>query len=99
MSLVGPRPDMPDYAERLVGEERLILELRPGITGPASLKYFKEEQLLASVTDPQKYNDEILWPDKVRLNLAYYYNRSFFGDICIILQTVFSSSKTSNYES
>ena len=59
MSFVGPRPDMPEYAERLIGEKRHILELRPGITGPATLKYSNEEQLLASVTDPQKYNDEI----------------------------------------
>ena len=89
MSFVGPRPDMPEYAERLIGEERLILELRPGITGPATLKYFNEEKLLASVPNPQKYNDEILWPDKVKLNLAYYYNRSFFGDLFLILQTIF----------
>jgi lipopolysaccharide/colanic/teichoic acid biosynthesis glycosyltransferase len=92
MSFVGPRPDVPEYTNRLVGEEKKILELRPGITGPASLKYSNEEELLSSVNDPQKYNDEILWPDKVRLNLEYYYNRSFFGDIFIILKTVFGGS-------
>jgi len=88
MSLVGPRPDMPEYLNQLAGEEKLILELRPGITGPASLKYAREEELLASVTDPAKYNDEIIWPDKVRINLDYYYNRSFFGDIQIIFKTI-----------
>lgn len=89
MSFVGPRPDMPEYAEMLSGEEKLILELRPGITGPASLKYASEEDLLATAPDPQKYNDEILWPDKVRLNLDYYYKRSFILDIKIILKTIF----------
>lgn len=89
MSFVGPRPDMPEYVDRLQGEERLILNLRPGITGPASLKYAREEELLAAVEDPQKYNDEVLWPDKVRLNLDYYHNWSFFKDLKIIFSTIF----------
>ena len=89
MSLVGPRPDMPEYAGKLTDEERSILTLRPGITGLATLKYAKEEELLATVPDPQLFNDEVLWPDKVRLNLEYYRNRSFIGDIRIILQTLF----------
>lgn len=89
MSFVGPRPDTPEYTDRLQGEERLILELRPGITGPASLKYANEEELLASVPDPQKYTDEVIWPYKVRLNLEYYKNRSFFGDMVLILRTAF----------
>lgn len=89
MSFVGPRPDMPEYANRLVGEERQILELRPGITGPATLKYANEEELLASFFDPQKYNDEVLWPDKVRINLEYYNSHTFLGDLRIILKTVF----------
>jgi len=89
MSFVGPRPDMPEYADKLAGEERQILKLRPGITGPATLKYANEEELLASVPEPQKYNNEVLWPDKVRINLNYYRNRSFTGDILIILQTLF----------
>jgi lipopolysaccharide/colanic/teichoic acid biosynthesis glycosyltransferase len=88
MSLVGPRPDVPEYANKLTGEERKILELRPGITGPATLKYANEEELLASVSDPQRYNDEVLWPDKVRINLHYYYNKSLAGDIVIILETL-----------
>ena len=89
MSLVGPRPDMPEYLGQLAGEEKRILELRPGITGPASLKYAREEELLAGVEDPARYNDEIIWPDKVRINLDYYYHRSFLGDIRIILKTIF----------
>ena len=88
MSFVGPRPDMPEYFNRLKGEEKKILELRPGITGPASLKYANEEELLASVDDPVKYNDEVIWPDKVRINLDYYYNRTFWGDIGIIFRTI-----------
>lgn len=89
MSFVGPRPDMPEYADRLKGEERKILELRPGLTGPATLKYADEEELLATVPDPRNYNDEVIWPDKVRINLEYYYNRSFFGDLVIIFKTIF----------
>lgn len=89
MSFVGPRPDMPEYSKKLVGEERKILELRPGITGPATLKYANEEELLISIDDPQKYNDEVIWPDKVRINLDYYHSRSFFGDILVILKTIF----------
>jgi len=89
MSFVGPRPDMPEYMNRLLGDERLILELRPGLTGPATLVYANEEELLASVEDPQKYNDEVLWPEKIRLNLDYYHNRTFLGDILIILRTIF----------
>ncbi|MDF1576022.1 MAG: sugar transferase [Bacteroidales bacterium] len=89
MSLVGPRPDMPWYAKMLSGEELLILELRPGITGPASLKYANEEELLSKVEDPIKYNEEVIWPDKVRINLDYYHSMNFFGDLLIIWRTIF----------
>lgn len=89
MSFVGPRPDMPEFIERLVGEEKNILQFRPGITSPASLKYANEEELLASVPDPQKYTDEVIWPDKIKLNLEYIVNRSFLGDILIIIDTLF----------
>lgn len=91
MSFVGPRPDVPGYADKLQGEDRLILKLRPGITGPASLKYANEEEILAKVADPQRYNDEVIFPDKVRINLDYYHNHSFWGDIKLIFQTVFRS--------
>ena len=62
MSFVGPRPDVVGYADKLEAEDRKILELRPGITGPASLKYANEEELLAGVDDPQRYNDEVIFP-------------------------------------
>lgn len=91
MSFVGPRPDVPGYADILQGEDRLVLKLRPGITGPASLKYANEEEILARVPDPVKYNDEVLFPDKVRINLDYYYNHTFVGDIKLIFQTIFRS--------
>ncbi len=89
MSLVGPRPDVAGYADKLTGEDRKILELKPGITGPASLKYINEEELLAKTDNPKKYNDEIIYPDKVKINLEYYYKRTFWGDIRIILKTIF----------
>lgn len=88
MSFVGPRPDVPGYADMLQGEQREILRLRPGITGPASLKYRNEEEILASCDNPQKYNDEVIFPDKVRLNLFYLRNYSFLTDIRMIFATV-----------
>ena len=88
MSFVGPRPDIPGYADHLQGEDREILSLRPGITGPATLKYRDEEELLASVEDPQKYNDEVIYPDKVRLNLYYRHHYSFMMDLRMMLVTV-----------
>lgn len=91
MSFVGPRPDVPGYADNLVGEDRLVLKLRPGITGPASLKYANEEEILAQVPNPQQYNDEVIFPDKVKINLNYYQNHTFFGDIKLIFQTIFRS--------
>lgn len=91
MSFVGPRPDVPGYADKLQGEDRLILKLRPGITGPASLKYANEEEILAQVPDPIRYNDEVIFPDKVKINLDYYYKHTFIGDIKLIFQTVFRS--------
>ena len=88
MSFVGPRPDVPGYADNLKGDDRRMLLLKPGITGPASLKYRNEEELLAEQEDPQKYNDEVLFPDKVRINIEYLDNWSFWHDIKIIIYTV-----------
>ena len=88
MSFVGPRPDVPGYADQLQGEDRDILKLKPGITGPASLKYRNEEDLLASVDNPAQYNDEVIFPDKVKLNLYYLKNYSFIKDIQMIVCTV-----------
>ena len=76
-----------DDARKILAS-RLILNLRPGITGPASLKYKNEEEILAQVEDPQKYNDEVIYPDKVKINLEYYYHHSLMGDIKLIIQTV-----------
>lgn len=88
MSFVGPRPDVPGYADQLRGEDRDILQLRPGITGPASLKYRNEEELLAQKDDPQKFNDEVIYPDKVKINLYYLNHYSFVMDIKMIIATV-----------
>lgn len=92
MSFVGPRPDVPGYADALKGEHRVVLKLKPGITGPASLKYSNEEEILAQKKNPMKYNDEVIFPDKVRINLDYYYNRTFWGDIKIIFATIFRNN-------
>ena len=88
MSFVGPRPDVPGYADALTGDDREVLKLRPGITGPASLKYRDEEELLATVEDPQRYNDEVIFPDKVRLNRYYLHHYSFWVDLRMIFATV-----------
>lgn len=88
MSFVGPRPDVPGYADLLKGIDREVLKLRPGITGPASLKYRYEEVLLAEQSNPQKYNDEKIFPDKVRINRYYLNHYSFIKDIQIIFCTV-----------
>ena len=88
MSFVGPRPDVPGYADKLEGEDRIVLSIRPGITGPASLKYKNEEEILASQNDPKWYNDKIIWPDKVRINKEYIRNWSLKKDIEYIIKTV-----------
>lgn len=88
MSFVGPRPDVPGYADKLQGDDRIILTLRPGITGPATLKYRDEESLLATVDNPVKYNDTVIYPDKVRINKQYAQHISLLTDIHIILATL-----------
>lgn len=88
MSFVGPRPDVEGFADQLKGEERAILSIRPGITGPATIKYHNEEKLLASVEDPEAYNANVIWPDKVRINLEYIRHWSLRKDIEYILKTV-----------
>lgn len=90
MSLVGPRPDVPGYADRLRGNDARVLELRPGITGPATLAFRNEEELLARAADPKRYNDEVVFPEKVRLNLMYLDTQGFAADIGWILKTIFS---------
>jgi len=102
MSFVGPRPDVPGYADKLVGDDRDVLKLRPGITGPATLKYRLEDEMISEyVAQRQKegdtrpmqeiaveYNDTVIYPDKVRLNCYYYRHYSFIKDIQIIFCTV-----------
>ena len=88
MSVVGPRPDIPGYADNLIGEERYILDFKPGITGPASIKYKNEELLLANQENPQEFNDRFIWPDKVKINLHYVQNWSLFGDLKYIFKSL-----------
>ncbi|MCL9769708.1 sugar transferase [Flavobacterium sp. HXWNR69] len=88
MTFVGPRPDVPGYADLLQGDDRIILTLKPGITGLASLKYRNEEQLLTQQPNPKQYNDEVIWPDKVRINKWYASNRTFLIDLQIIFYTL-----------
>ena len=92
MTFVGPRPDVPGYADKLAGADQIILQLKPGLTGLASLKYRNEEQLLAQQTHPQHYNDEVIWPDKVRINKWYAQNRTFVMDLQILFYTFFPAS-------
>lgn len=98
MSFVGPRPDVPGYADQLKGDDRRVLELRPGITGPASLKYRDEEELLAKVDNPIEYNDTVIYPDKVRINLYYLDHYSFAKDFQMILCTVLGKKMVYNNE-
>lgn len=98
MSFVGPRPDVPGYADLLKGEDRDILKLKPGITGPASLKYRNEEELLAAVENPQEYNDTVIYPDKIRINLYYLNHYSFIKDIEMIFCTVLGMKMKYNNE-
>ena len=108
MSFVGPRPDVPGYADQLQGDDRRVLRLRPGITGPATMKYRLEDEMIAEYIRTQRskgdaeidvskmtdqelaewYNDHVIYPDKVRLNLYYLDHYSFMKDIQMILCTV-----------
>jgi len=88
MSFVGPRPDVPGYADQLTGKDREILKLKPGITGPASLKYKNEEEILAQQKDPVHYNDTVIYPDKIRINLLYLERHTLLLDLQLIVQTV-----------
>lgn len=112
MSFVGPRPDVPGYADKLVGDDRDVLKLRPGITGPATLKYRLEDEMISEYvakkqidgdTRPMQeiaieYNDNVIYPDKVRLNCYYYHHYSFIKDIQMIICTVLGRNMTYNGE-
>lgn len=93
MSFVGPRPDVEGYADKLEGEDRVVLSIKPGITGPASLKYKNEEDILAQQDNPKEYNDTVIWPDKVAINKEYIRNWSLKKDIEYIIQTVVGTKK------
>lgn len=88
MSFVGPRPDIPGYADKLMGDDRKILNLKPGVTGLASLKYRNEEYLLSKQTNPLEYNDQVIWPDKIQINKWYVENQTFLLDLKILWYTV-----------
>ena len=88
MSLVGPRPDVPGFADQLAGDDQIILSVRPGITGPATIAFRNEEEMLAAVEDPETYNREVIWPKKVALNKQYVQSQSLLGDVKLLWQTV-----------
>jgi len=88
MSFVGARPDVEGFADKLVGDDRVILSLPPAITGPASIKYKNEETILANVDNPQEYNRDVIWVDKVKINREYIENWSLLKDIKYIIKTV-----------
>lgn len=90
MSLVGPRPDVQGYADKLTGNDRIILSVYPGITGPATLKFKDEENLLAKQENPKNYNDEIIWIEKIKINKNYIENWSLIGDLKYIFKTIIS---------
>jgi len=88
MSFVGPRPDVKGFADMLEGEDRIILSIRPGITGPASLKYRDEESILAQQDNPEAYNKDVIWKDKVQINKNYVKHWSLQKDIMYIIKTI-----------
>lgn len=90
MSLVGPRPDVLGFADHLDGDSRVLLSIRPGVTGPATLAYRNEEELLAQQDEPEVFNREVIWPEKVRINLEYIRNWSLGGDLKYVVKTVFN---------
>ena len=112
MSFVGPRPDVPGYADQLKGDDRRVLELRPGITGPATLKYRLEDEMIAEYvaqkqvegdTRPAQeiaveYNDNVIYPDKVRINCYYYHHYSIVKDFQMILCTILGKHMKYNNE-
>lgn len=112
MSFVGPRPDVPGYADKLEGNERDVLKLRPGITGPATMKYRLEDEMIAEYVAKKQqegdtreaqeiaieYNDRVIYPDKVRINCYYYRHYSFINDIQMIFCTVFGKNMKYNNE-
>jgi lipopolysaccharide/colanic/teichoic acid biosynthesis glycosyltransferase len=89
MSFVGPRPDVKEFADLLEGEDRKILELKPGLTSMASIEYANEEQILSEKANPLQYNKEVIYPHKVQMNLWYYHHQSFLLDVRILMKTLY----------
>ena len=89
MSFVGPRPDLPGYADQLEGEDRVILSMRPGLTSPASIYFRNEEQTLDAQSQPEVYNRMVIWPKKVELNKKYVQNHSLAKDFYYLLLTIY----------
>lgn len=89
MGFVGPRPDVPGFADLLTGEDRVVLQIKPGITGPATIKYKNEEVLLRMQADPEIYNQDVIWPDKVEINKKYVQNWSFSVDLGFLIKSIF----------
>ena len=87
MSFVGPRPDVQGFADELEGDDRIILMVKPGITGEATLKYKDEERVLERQKDPDHYNRTIIWVDKVKINKNYVMNYSFYLDLRLIFKS------------
>ena len=112
MSFVGPRPDVPGYADMLQGDDRVVLRLRPGITGPATIKYRLEDEMISAYVAKkqaegdsrptqeiaEEYNDKVIYPDKVRINKYYYEHYSFAKDIQMIFCTVLGTKMKYNNE-
>lgn len=91
MTFVGPRPDIKGYYDALTGEQKKLLKLKPGLTSEASIKYSNEEEILANVSNKKKFNDEIIFPDKVKMNLDYLERQTFLLDLQIIFKTIFKN--------
>lgn len=98
MSLVGPRPDVAGFADALTGHDRVILSVRPGITSPAAVAFRHEEELLAAVADPETYNREVIWPEKVRINREYVENWTLRGDLRCLWGTLRSVTASSGHQ-
>lgn len=98
MSFVGPRPDVPTFADQLEGDDRIILTVRPGITGPATLRFRHEESLLALQLDPERFNVDVVFPEKTRINRAYVENYRFIDDLRYILHTIIPSTNASDVD-
>ena len=94
MSLVGSRSDIPGYADKLIGDDKIILSIKPGITGPATIKYKNEDTILSQQPDPDTFNDSVIWPDKVAINKEYIKKWSFCKDVGYLFESLFSSVNT-----